>query len=225
MKLHVVSATRRSRDAFWREAALGLSLRRFAADDRLVPWIAYENTLGLPEIYNQVIGAPQACGAVIFVHDDVWLDDVLFAQRILDGLLQFDVIGVAGNRRRVAGQPGWAFVDTRFRWDELSNLSGRVAHGAHSFGRMTDYGPIAQSCELLDGVLLAARLETLARHDCRFDPRFRFHFYDLDFCRTARLRELRLGTWPIGITHQSGGAFGTASWWQGYSDYIGKWQA
>ncbi|MGE0316065.1 MAG: hypothetical protein AB7P21_31000 [Lautropia sp.] len=224
MKVHVVSATRRTREAFWAEGALGLSLRRFADDVRLVPWIAYENTHGLPEVYNQVITAGNADGAVVFVHDDVWLDDHFFVQRVLEGLEVFDVLGLAGNRRRVPGQPGWAFVDADLRWDDRANLSGRVAHGRHALGRPGDFGPVPAACELLDGVLLAARVDTLLRADCRFDPRFRFHFYDLDFCRTARARRLRLGTWPIGVTHQSGGAFGSDAWRQGYRDYLEKWR-
>ncbi len=224
MKLHVVSATRSDRQAFWHEGALGVSLRRFADDARIVPWIAYGNTLGLPEIYNQVIASGSAGGAVVFVHDDVWLDDLFFVQRVLEGLERYDVLGLAGNRRRSPGQPGWAFVDAGFRWDDRAYLSGRVAHGAAAMGRPGDFGPVPAECELLDGVLLAARIDTLLRHDCRFDARFRFHFYDLDFCRTARARQLRLGTWPIGVTHQSGGAFGTDAWWQGYRDYLAKWR-
>lgn len=223
VKVHVVSATRSTREAFWNEGALGLSLRRFADDDRLVPWIAFENSQGLPEVYNQVLTQDNASGVVVFVHDDVWLDDLFFVQRMLEGLQAFDVIGVAGNRRRVGKQPGWAFVDTDFRWDDRVNLSGRVAHGAAAMGRPSDFGPVPGECELLDGVLLAARVDTLVRTGCRFDPRFRFHFYDLDFCRSAREHRLRLGTWPIGVTHQSGGGFGSESWWQGYRDYLDKW--
>ena len=39
-----------------------------------------------------------------------------------------------------------------------------------------------------------------------FDPAFDFHFYDLGpLCQTAREKGLRLGTWHISITHNSGG--------------------
>lgn len=222
--IHVVSATRMTQQAFWSEGALGLSLRRLA-DPRLLPWIAYENRTGLPEIYNQLLapGGPQ--GSVVFVHDDLWLDDPLFGDRIEAGLARFDVIGLAGNRRRVPRQPSWAFVDDSFRWDAPSNLSGSVGHGPASFGRQTRYGATPAACELLDGVLLAADAQTLRERGCRFDPRFRFHFYDLDFCRTARALDLSLGTWAIGVTHQSGGAFGTPAWREGWRDYVAKWGA
>lgn len=225
MRLHVVSATRRSRDSFWGHGALGLSLQRLAHDKRIVPWIAYENRQGLPDIYNQLLKPGIEQGAVVFIHDDVWLDDGFFVDRLFEGLESFDVIGLAGNRRRVAKQPGWAFVDDAFQWDVRDNLSGLVGHGEQAFGRLTQYGAAPATCELLDGVMLAANVQTLIDHDCQFDPRFKFHFYDLDFCRTAREKKLRLGTWPLSVTHQSGGAFGTEGWWQGYRDYLAKWQS
>ncbi|MGB7182448.1 MAG: hypothetical protein WBD34_10600 [Burkholderiaceae bacterium] len=224
MKIHVVSATRSDRDSFWNTGALGLSLRRLSEDTRLVPWIAYENTLGLPAIYNQALNSQTDGDIIVFMHDDVWLDDLYFGDRIQRGLDYFDVIGIAGNRRRVEKQPGWAFVDQQFNWDERSNLSGAVAHGKSAFGKPTIYGLAPERCELLDGILLATRANTLSKTGCRFDPRFMFHFYDLDFCRTASAAGLRLGTWPISVTHQSGGAFGTESWWRGYGDYLDKWK-
>ena len=223
-RIHLVSATRRDKDAFWSESALGLSLRRFAGDDRLVPWIAYANRRGLPEVYNEVIDHPGAQGLLVFVHDDVWLDDLFFAQRLIDGCQAWDVMGVAGNRRRLTGQPGWAFTNMTLQWDDSRHLSGMIGHGQQPFGRVTRYGELPAECELLDGVLLAARAAALRDSGCRFDPRFRFHFYDLDFCRSARASGLRLGTWPIGMTHQSGGAFGSETWLEGLRTYRAKWQ-
>ena len=160
----------------------------------------------------------------MFVHDDVWIDDYFIAQRVAEGLDAFDVIGVAGNRRRVDGQPAWLFVDERLNWDDRSNLSGSVAHGVNPFGPVSSFGPAPVECELLDGVFIAARRSTLRQKGVSFDPRFDFHFYDMDFCRRARACGLRLGTWPICLTHQSGGAFGTPAWREKYAAYVDKWE-
>jgi GT2 family glycosyltransferase len=84
------------------------------------------------------------------------------------------------------------------------------------------YGPAPAACELLDGVFLAARRSVLRRKGVLFDPAFQFHCYDLDFCRTARSRGLTLGTWPIAITHRSGGNFG-AAWDVAADAYLRKW--
>lgn len=221
--IEIVSATRLSVEDFGGRSALGRSLRRLAFDARLSAAIAFVNRLGLPHVYNSRIATPDGSDFLVFIHDDVWIDDHFFADRVIEALARFDVIGVAGNRRRVDGQPSWAFVSPQLQPDDSANLSGAVAHGRQPFGAVSWYGPSPAECELLDGVLIAARRSALLARDVRFDPRFDFHFYDLDFCRSARERGLSLGTWPIAITHCSGGSFGSVSWQQGYEAYIGKW--
>ena len=221
--IEIVSATRLPETEFWKKSALGLSLRRLKNDTRLIAQPVFANTRGLPEVYNARIDAPAAQDLLVFVHDDVWIDDYFLAERVIEGLEAYDVIGVAGNRRRLPGQPAWAFVDARFPWDERIHLSGAVAHGRQPFGAISFFGPAPADCELLDGVLLAARRSALTAAGLRFDPRFEFHFYDMDFCRSARQKGLRLGTWPICITHQSGGAFGSETWREKYRSYLEKW--
>jgi GT2 family glycosyltransferase len=221
--IEIVSATRLPEADFWNQSALGISLRRLGHDARLVARIAFENRRGLPEIYNARIAAQDGGDILVFLHDDVWIDDYFLGDRVAEGLRAYDVIGVAGNRRKVPHQPAWAFVDARFTWDARSNLTGAVAHGRTPFGSISHFGAVPAECELLDGVLLAASKAALTASSVLFDPRFDFHFYDMDFCRSARKHGLRLGTWPICITHQSGGAFGSQAWQDKYRAYIAKW--
>lgn len=221
--IDIVSATRWTETDFWTKSALGISLRRLSFDRRLAAHVAFDNRRGLPEIYNERILSGN-CGAVlVFVHDDVWIDDYFLADRVSDGLSAYDVIGVAGNRRRLPRQPAWAFVDTALKWDDPANLTGAVAHGERPFGLVSFFGRAPADCELLDGVLLGARTAALREHNVLFDTRFGFHFYDMDFCRTARQRNLRLGTWPICLTHQSGGRFGSKQWNESLRLYLEKW--
>lgn len=222
--IEIVSATKFSEADFWNQAALGISLRRLQADRRLAAHIAFANGRGLPLVYNARIAAADGAEILAFIHDDVWIDDCFVADRIIDGLRAFDVIGVAGNRRRIPRQPAWAFVGhDPFTWDDKVNLSGRVAHGKLQAGTIAWFGDVPAPCELLDGVFLAARKEVLTAQGVQFDPLFTFQFYDLDFCRMARQRGLRLGTWPICLTHQSAGAFGTPAWNAAYRAYLEKW--
>jgi GT2 family glycosyltransferase len=221
--IEIVSATQLSEHDFWERAALGISLRRLQADRRLAARIVFANQRGLPEVYNARIQAAENTEILVFMHDDVWVDDYFFVDRVIEGLRAFDVVGIAGNRRRVSRQPAWAFVDSAFTWDESANLSGRVAHGPTACGPIAWFGDVPAPCELLDGVFLAARRDVLATYGILFDPRFTFHLYDLDFCRTARHSGLRLGTWPICLTHQSAGAFGTPAWHAAYQVYLNKW--
>jgi GT2 family glycosyltransferase len=222
--IEVISATRYSAEEFWSKSALGLSLRRLSVESRITARIAMDNKRGLPDVYNENLAAAANDSVVVLLHDDVWIDDLFFYQRVIEGLRTFDVIGVAGNRRRVPQQPAWAFVNSQMTWDDRVNLSGAVAHGQYPFGTISYFGETPAECELLDGVFLAARKSVLTDKEVFFDPRFDFHFYDMDFCRSARQRGLRLGTWPICLTHQSGGAFGGEQWQKRYRAYLDKWE-
>lgn len=221
--IDLVCATRLTSDEFWGRSALGLSLRRMAHDDRLKPRVFFENRRGLPSLYNERIAAADASPVIAFIHDDVWLDDYFFYEHVVSGVQAFDVIGVAGNKRRAPMQPSWAFPSIEFKWDDRANLSGVVSHGPGPFGTISAFGPVPAACELLDGVLLAAHRDVLRAKQVGFDERFEFHFYDMDFCRSARAAALRLGTWPIAITHQSEGGFGSNSWLESFKTYIAKW--
>jgi hypothetical protein len=222
--IEIISATRLSERDFWEKSALGISLERLKKDRRLIAKVSFENRRGLPEIYNERILATDSSEMLVFIHDDVWLDDYFIADRVRDGLTKYDVLGVAGNRRLVKGQVGWGFLDKRFNQDGLANLSGAVSHGESPFSRIDFFGQVPAECELLDGVFLAARKSALLSNKVLFDPTFDFHFYDLDFCRSARQSGLRLSTWPISLTHQSKGNFKSTNWDTKCDAYLKKWE-
>ena len=221
--IDIVSATRCSEAGFWADSALGQSLRRLNFDGRLRPRVSFENRRGLSEVYNSALMAPDANDMLVFVHDDVWLEDLFLADRVAQGLRAYDVIGLAGNRRQSDQHVSWSYIGTDLVWDDLAHLSGIIAHGPQPFGPVNCFGAVPADCELLGGVLLAVNRRTLLARAVAFDPQFDFHFYDVDFCRTARRQGLRLGTWPISVTHQSGGAFGSAEWTARHERYVRKW--
>lgn len=224
LPIRLICATRETQANFMTKTALGRSLATY-------PWpvelrLFADNKAGLPSVYNQALRESVAEPAVlVFIHDDVYLSDYFWADQVRMGLEAFDIIGLAGNRRRVANQPAWAFIDTHFTWDTRGvNLSGAVAHGKDFISDgVTVFGPNKQEVKLLDGVLLAGLSETFNSKSIRFDETFDFHFYDLDICRQIEVKNLRMGTWPIAIIHESGGAFGSESWQAGYAKYLAKW--
>lgn len=222
-KVVIVSATRKSAADFQSKTALGVSLARLAHDARLQVLVAMSNARGLPQVYNDIMDQCDNDSIIVFMHDDVWIEDYYMLQRVVDGLQHFDVIGLVGNRRRVQDQAAWCFLNADLQWDDYGHLSGAIGHGANPGGEVHYYGEAGVACELLDGVFLAARKSTLVDNAVSFDPRFDFHFYDLDFCRTARLRGLTLGTWRICVTHQGAGIFGTPDWRRSYAAYLEKW--
>ena len=221
--IEFISATRATETEFWTRTALGVSLQRLGRNGKHDASIAFGNRRGLPDVYNARIEAAEADRMLVFVHDDVWLPDFFLHEHLSAALDAFDVVGVAGCTTRQPKQAGWAFLDGTFRPIAGRDSSGAIAHGKNPFGAISYFGPSPQACQLLDGVFLAARAGRLREAGVRFDPRYRFHFYDIDFCRTARERGLRVGTWPISLVHQSEGGFDTPDWHAAYADYLAKW--
>jgi hypothetical protein len=184
--------------------------------------LAEANQRGLPEVYNQFIDEAFREEELVFLHDDLWLDDVFFCDRIRAALRVYDVVGLAGNTRLLPGMPTWYAKNQEMEGD-MEHLSGVVCHGPQPFGDPSVFGPTPASVQLLDGLLLAARAATLLDAGVRFDQRFDFHFYDLDFARQANAAKLKVGTWPIAVTHVSHGAYRSAAWRHSLELYREKW--
>lgn len=223
-KIKIVVATRASKENFMTQTATGRSLRLLRSA-QVELHLHTSNAAGLPELYNRAIkaSAQDPC-TLVFMHDDLHLLDYFWLDRVQEGLARFDVIGLAGNKRRVDYQPGWPFTDRKFTWDSPENLSGMVGHGSGFPPRnLSVFGPSGQQVKLLDGLMLCARSQTLIDKQLLFDERFKFHFYDMDFCRQAEEKQITCGTWPISLIHESSGAFGTPSWRESYEVYINKW--
>jgi GT2 family glycosyltransferase len=183
------------------------------------------NTRGLPVLYNSIIRqAADDPAILVFAHDDLHLLDYFWPTRVMEGLSSFEIIGLAGNKRRLPCQPAWAFKDASFTWDDSTNLSGVVGHGqGHPPENLSAFGAPRQRVLLMDGLFLATHSETLLEHQILFDERFDFHFYDLDFCRQAELRGVTCGTWDIAVVHESRGNFGSPAWYEAYQKYLQKW--
>jgi hypothetical protein len=220
----LVSATRHNSTDFYEQSALGRSLRTYAAFG-VKSLVFFENRRGLGACYNEAVAQIENDEEIIvFVHDDVTLADFFWVDKLLFGFSKFEVLGLAGNKRRVARQPAWAFIDDKFTWDDRANLSGIVGHGDGFPCTLSVYGDVMQPLKLLDGVLLAVRKKTLARNGIQFDEQFKFHFYDMDICRQFEEKKISMGTVPLGVIHASGGAFGGPEWRAGYETYLEKWR-
>lgn len=224
MKTRLVVATRESGENFFRNKATGRSI----AFNRLAPVevrLFAENTRGLPAVYNMAIRESLDEDVIlVFAHDDLLLLDYFWPGRIAEGLQNFGVLGLAGNTRRLPGQPGWAYLDMQFTHDSNDNLSGAVGHGpGFPPASLNIFGPPRRQVRLLDGLLLAVTSTTLRRHDLWFDERFDFHHYDLDFCRQAEQRGVTMGTWDIAVVHHSYGDFYKDSWKASAMRYLEKW--
>ncbi|MEB3320149.1 MAG: DUF4915 domain-containing protein, partial [Cyanobium sp.] len=220
--LTIVSASRSAAEHFASSTLLGQCLR-LPAHRGYQPCISTSNRKPLGEIYNQALEQLSPDSLVVFCHDDLWLGEASLLPPLQDVLEQFDLVGVAGNRRLMPGQPTWWLQPDGRTWDH-PHLVGQIRHGDPGASEAIRFGPSPAEARLLDGVFLAARAGTLQRAGVRFDPSFAFHFYDLDLCRSALSAGLRLGVWPLPLIHGSPGAAGSPDWQLGLELYRQKWE-
>ena len=218
MILQIVSCTR-ERDI--NNTQLGQSLQRFKHLPFIQTTIFPGNEEGICKRYNEAISfSMETPSIMVFVHDDVQITDNFWFDRIIQATEKYDLVGVAGNTRRLPKASSWACIDENGTLDDQRYFSGIVARADGSWDVFAESN---KACELLDGVLLATKSETLKRHNIRFDEQFKFHHYDMDISRQFRQKGLTVGTAPISITHHSGGGIGP-QWKESYNDYIAKWK-
>lgn len=213
----LICATQGAARLFQRATLLGRSLQAIPETLRPRLLLLADNTgpaaMGLGEFYNRALEQVDAGAIVAFVHDDVYLHDWSLAFQLDQALAAFDLVGVVGSSQVPHGQPGWWHgldPEGRPQRNDAVLRSGSINHFDPALVRPDWYGPAPMACDLLDGVFLAARIDRLRESGVRFDPQFRFHCYDTDFCYAARAQGLSLGTWPIPLTHGSPGGFDQA---------------
>ena len=227
LPLRVVCATQKSQADFFSSTPTGMSLAKFSDVTEAEVILHTQNYRGLSELYNLAIEEARDYPCIlVFIHDDVEISDFFWGERIRTGLQNFDIVGLVGNIRREAYQPTWRFKQIHSSGlviDDKENFSGTVGHIFDNGKKfLSVYGETGQQCKLIDGLLIAATSESLNRSNVRFDERFAFHFYDMDFCRSAEVGGLTIGTIGLSVYHSSGGSF-DKNFFNTYQAYIKKW--
>jgi GT2 family glycosyltransferase len=227
----IVCATRFSKDAFWQQSMLGKSLMKLATTlDGVRVNVFFENKEGLSTVYNRVIrsciGNPSI---LIFVHDDVFIYDIMFIDRIREAMKQCDIAGLAGTSVRYPKQPCWYYREyddetQEFALTEHDVIHGTVAHGDAADFKVSYFGPLSNNVKLLDGLMLIAHSSRLTDHNVYFDEQFAFDFYDMDFCREAEAKGLTMAVIGLSAIHASIGIYNTSTWRQAYQLYVQKWE-
>ena len=186
-----------------------------------------DHTGPIADAYNRYLSADYLDKYLVFMHADSQIKAPKLEQELEEAFLLYDVIGVAGSTKEFPEDVSWFFTVKEhhvMRKDPMY-LSGNVFHTDPRCYGPSFFGPAPQPCEMLDGVFLAVNGATVIPTGIRFDPQFKYDFYDLDFCRQARAVGLRLGTWPFKLTHASGGRFGSLEWQAALKLYKSKWNS
>lgn len=207
------------------DSLLAASLRKVGEYRNVSLKLFPNNRLPLGSIYNKAIKEASDRDVLIFIHDDVYIDDWMIVDRIDAALKDFDLLGVAGNRRSQNGQITWylnPLKDNGSKFD-IGWLAGAVSHGDTDEFSVTNYGGTYQEVRLLDGVLLAGKATVFKKSRIQFDTELGFHLYDLDFCDEAINAGLRIGVFDTAISHESSGnSINSIDWKKSASLYFSK---
>ena len=162
------------------------------------------NKAGLPVAYNRQLKSDNLIkhDIVLFVHDDVFIDDVKCFDKIDQAVKSgIDIVGLAGaNQAKIKAPTLWHLMSDRKHW------SGSVAHTMPQNQDMvstTCFGPAPCRCVILDGLFLAVNIQQALDVNWRFNENFQFHHYDISSCLDANAKQMKLSTWPINVVHKS----------------------
>lgn len=229
MKIKIVCATRETREDFWTKTSLGTSLEKIGKTLCGVEIHVYPtNKRGLSAIYNEVINKCKNDPSIlVLTHDDIYIYDINFIDRVQKAIGKYDLIGVAGSTRRNSCRPSWYyqsydFETKEFITDDFTYLSGTVGHGKYELFGVSYYGPSEQRTKFVDGLMMIAKSSTFIENDIMFDEQFDYHHHDMDVCRQFDEKKLTIGTYPFSVIHQSTGDF-TEKWEISYKKYLAKW--
>lgn len=199
-KILVITCTKSLGD----KCQLTKSLKHMQSDVELV--IVSNNTDGLSEVYNRYINHDtlKDHDIILFAHDDVYIDDLKLKPKLYEAIdvLNYDIVGLAGARNINIKEPAlWHLMSTRDNW------TGSVSHPVDNTGRVcvTCFGPWPERCLVLDGLFIAVNLKSALKSGWKFNENYEFHHYDIASCIDANNMQLKIGTYPIHVTHMSPG--------------------
>jgi len=185
--------------------------------------ILYKNTtVGLSKYYNNIIETRyNDFETIILCHHDVSLEYVNL-NSVNQGLNEYDVLGVAGGLNpKIIEKNLWHWMMPK---EDYRGIAGHTLNEKQLF--LTSFGPTPSRVTVLDGVFLAFNPKKIFSSKARFDEKFLWHHYDIDFSLTCNKHKLKLGVWPIIVNHQSPGLrdLNDKGWNESNEYFKKKWQ-
>lgn len=160
------------------------------------------NKNSLPIEYNRILKETDSVEWIVFVHDDVYLDDKNLANKLNQArVLGYDIVGLAGcNKPQIKQHNLWHHMADR------TALHGAVQHPCNATQTMTtNFGPVPSRVAIIDGLFMAVHVPSVAKTGWKFNENYDFHHYDIASSLDANKHKLRIGVMPIYVIHSSPG--------------------
>jgi len=202
-----VTATKGSGTELLLNKPLGLFLEKSKMDKQTD--IVENNKTGLTKVYNKYLTEEYRDKYIIFVHDDVIIDDLFFEEKIINGFSDYDIIGLAGSKKcdLTASVPAWHMMSQR------EDFVGEVAHRKDDVIWTTCFGPTKSRALVIDGLFIGVNVNRALEVGLKFDENFDFHHYDITFCLMANKLKLKMGVIPLRAIHFGlGDSMNTPEW-------------
>jgi hypothetical protein len=216
----IVVATTYNKEEFQEKSAIAIFLDKIGYKFGTNYDIVYENKEPLTKIYNRYIIEKNRGTKVIFVHDDVLIEDLFFFDKMNLAFEKFDIVGLAGAKTCNVGAeaPAWHLMAPR------EDLVGEVTHSRGGNNWTTVFGKTPNRVLVLDGLFIAVDVSKLLDSNTRFDEDFAFHHYDITFCLNANKNKLKMGVYPIRVVHFGlGDSMNTVEWQQSSAKFKEKY--
>jgi hypothetical protein len=171
-----------------------------------------DNKRGLSVCYNEVLKDPKnANSTVLFVHDDVELEDIFLYEKLISS--PYSITGLAGAK-------SFNKQSDKLAWHICSPREQYVGEVAHQGPAVSDnkvwtsvFGNTKSRALVIDGLFIACKVKDLLEKGLEFDENFSFHFYDIAFCLRANEKKVTCGVLPIRVVHHGlGDSMLTQAW-------------
>lgn len=182
----------------------------FRLKDKIDILFDEDNTEGLSKRYNSILAEySKDYKFIVFIHDDVYVDDLAVCEKLEKAHNDFDIVGLAGGvNPKIQKLALWHLMCGGFNGN---NLRGAVAHPCNDHGQifMTSFGPTPARVTILDGLFLSINTKRASQVAWKFNENFTFHHYDIASSLDANNKKLKLGVAPIWVVHKSPGLLNT----------------
>ena len=163
-----------------------------------------QNKSGLGMMYNKFLFENPIFNHVIFIHDDIWIDDAGFIFKLEEGHKTYDIIGVAGGLNPAINAPAlWHIMCGGFHGGNLRGFAGHYLPDQTT--SVTNFGPTPARVAVIDGAFMSVNVERAIQVGWKFNENYSFHHYDLSSCLDANKKKLKIGVIPILTYHNSPG--------------------
>lgn len=162
-----------------------------------------KNKTGLSEAYNKFL--TKNYSQILFIHDDMWIDDAGFLTKLEEGHKQYDIIGLAGGLNPVIkARALWHIMCGGFHGNNLRGFAGHYLPDGITTS-ITNFGPSPARVAIIDGAFISVNVNKTKEVNWMFNENYTFHHYDISSCIDANKKKLKIGVVPILSYHNSPG--------------------